>query len=272
MKIALIQQRVTSSKEKNIARGLKAIRKAVRSGAELIVFPELSFLPFLPQKPADPRAQELAETIPGPTTEIMAETARKLGVVIVFNLYEQKGRNFYDSSPIIDADGRIAGIVRMVHIMEGPGFHEKNYYCPGNLKKLVFSTRVGRVGIAICYDRHFPEYMRILALQQAEIVVVPQAGARKEWPEGIFEAELRVAAFQNGYFAALANRFGPESVLDFAGESYVVDPFGRVIARAPDNEETILLADCDFTLIEQAPARKHFLKDRRPDFYKKFFS
>ncbi len=126
MKIALIQQRATASKEKNILKGLKAIDQAARKGAELIVFPELSFLPFFPQTPGDPRALELAETIPGPTTEIFSRVAKELGLVIVINLYERKGKNVYDSSPVIDADGHIVGLGRMVHIMEGPGFHEKN--------------------------------------------------------------------------------------------------------------------------------------------------
>lgn len=269
MKIALIQQKVSTSKEKNILRSIKAITKAAKQGAQLVVFPELSFLPFFPQKPADPHAFELAETIPGPTTEIFSKVAKELGLVIVINLYERKGKNVYDSSPVIDATGQIVGLGRMVHIMEGPGFHEKEYYCPGNKTKLVFPTKVGRVGIAICYDRHFPEYMRILALQKAEVVVVPQAGIKNEWPKGIFEAELQVAAFQNGYYAALANRVGQERELNFAGESFIVDPFGQVIARAPADEESILLADCNLDLIEQAPAKKHFLLDRRPDFYKK---
>lgn len=271
MKIALIQPKITAKKEKNILRGLKAIKEAAKEGAELIVFPELSFLPFFPQKPADPQALELAETIPGPTTEIISQVAKELGIVIVINLYERKGKKVYDSSPLIDADGQIAGLVRMVHIMEGPGFHEKEYYCSGNKNKLVFPTKTGRIGIAICYDRHFPEYMRILALQKAEIVVVPQAGVKNEWPEGMFEAELRVAAFQNGYFVALANRVGQEKDLSFSGESFVVDPFGQVIARCPADEESILLVDCNFDLIEQSPAKKYFLHDRRPDFYKKFF-
>jgi N-carbamoylputrescine amidase len=123
------------------------------------------------------------------------------------------------------------------------------------------------VGVAICYDRHYPEYMRALAIQGAEIVVVPQAGAVGEWSPGIFEAELQVAAFQNGYFAALANRVGREEVNEFAGESYVADPDGRVIARAPAGKDAILYADCDLSKIPASAARRHFLPDRRPRFY-----
>jgi N-carbamoylputrescine amidase len=156
----------------------------------------------------------------------------------------------------------------MVQIMEGPGFHERGYYAPGDRGSLVFDTRAGRVGVAICYDRHFPEYMRGLALQGAEMVVVPQAGAVGEWSEGIFEAEIRVAAFQNGYFAALANRVGKEEVNHFAGESFVVDPDGLVIARAPKDQDYILHSDCDLTRVARSFARRHFLQDRRPGFYR----
>ncbi len=267
MKIALIQFRALASKEENIKKGVVALRRAAREGADLVVFPELSFLPFFPQKPKEAAAHRLAETIPGPTTEIIAAAAKELHLVVVFNLYERDGRATYDSSPVIKADGTIAGVVRMIHIMEGPGFHEKGYYYPGNRFQLVFPTEVGRVGVAICYDRHFPEYMRALALQGAEIVVVPQAGAVGEWPPGIFEAELQVAAFQNGYFAALANRVGKEEVVEFAGESYVVDPWGRVLARAPARKEAVLIVDCDLSLLNDAPAKKHFLPDRRPEVY-----
>lgn len=267
LKIALIQIQALASKEENLKKGIASLRKAARQGANLAVFPELSFLPFFPQKPKNSGARQLAETIPGPTTEAIAAVAKELGLVVVFNLYERDGLKTYDSSPIIRADGTIAGVVRMVHIMEGPGFHEKDYYAAGNRFQLVFPTEVGRLGVAICYDRHFPEYMRALALQGAEIVVVPQAGAVGEWPAGIFEAELQVAAFQNGYFAALANRVGKEEVVEFAGESYVVDPWGRVIARAPAGKETILFAECDLSLLSKAPAKKHFLPDRRPEIY-----
>ncbi len=267
MKIALVQQSASPSREQNIASGVRAFQEAARAGASLVAFAELAFLRFLPQHPSTPEALAQAEPVPGPTTEIFTALAREHGVVTVLNLLEREGEKTYDSSPVIDADGRILGVTRMAHIMEGPGFHEKGYYAPGNPDRLVYETSVGRVGVAICYDRHFPEYMRALALAGAEIVVVPQAGAAGEWTEGIFEAELQVAAFQNGYFAALVNRVGREEVHEFAGESYVVDPQGRVIARAPQRGDFILYADCDLAAIPVSFAQKHFLPDRRPDFY-----
>jgi beta-ureidopropionase len=267
MKIALVQQTASSSTEQNVARGVQAFLEAARAGASLVAFAELAFLRFLPQYPSTPEALAKAEPIPGPTTELFTALAREHGIVIVLNLLEREGEKTYDSSPVIDADGRILGVTRMAHIMEGPGFHEKGYYSPGNPDRLVYETRAGRVGVAICYDRHFPEYMRALALGGAEIVMIPQAGAVGEWTEGIFEAELQVAAFQNGYFAALVNRVGREEIHDFAGESYVVDPQGSVIARAPRGRDFILYADCDLAAIPLSFARKHFLPDRRPDFY-----
>jgi beta-ureidopropionase len=267
VKIALVQQHAATVRADNLKRGVAAFREAAGSGAQIIVFPELSFLRFLPERPATPEALEQAETIPGPTTDIFATLARELGVVTVINLLERDGRKTYDSSPVIDADGGILGTVRMAHIMEAPGFHESGFYAPGKNFELVFRTAHGRLGVAVCYDRHYPEYMRALALQGAEIVVIPQAGAVGEWAPGVFEAELQVAAFQNGYFAALANRVGQEDVDEFAGESFVVDPDGRVIARAEAGQDAILYTECDLSKTAQSFARRHFLKDRRPDLY-----
>jgi N-carbamoylputrescine amidase len=269
MKIALIQQNAILDREDNVRRGLEAFKIAAESGAELIAFAELAFYRFLPQTQATPQELKKAEPIPGPTTEKFARLSKEYGVVAVLNTFESDGERTYDASPVIDADGTLLGVTRMVHIMEGLGFYEKGYYTPGDKMSFVYETQVGRVGVAICYDRHYPEYMRNLALQGAELVIVPQAGALGEWPDGIFEGELQVAAFQNGYFAALVNRVGKEEKLHFSGGSYVVDPFGTVIARAPQDEDFILYAECDLDQIPESPARKFFLRDRRPDFYRK---
>ncbi|MBN2206451.1 MAG: carbon-nitrogen hydrolase family protein [Candidatus Aminicenantes bacterium] len=269
MKIALVQVKASRNPAANLARGLDAFWTAARAGADLVVFPELAFLPFLPRRRATARALALAEPIPGPTTDRFAAEAARAGVVVVLNLFERRAGRTYDASPVIDADGSLRGITRMVHIMDGPGFRERGYYAPAADTDLVVKTRVGRVGVCICYDRHFPEYMRGLALAGAEIVVIPQAGVVGEWPAGLFEAEVRVAAFQNGYFGALANRVGREGGLRFAGESFVAGPDGSIIARAPRGREGVLLADCDRTRLRASPARRHFLPDRRPSFYRR---
>jgi len=270
MKIALIQQHATVNREENIKRGIAGFREAAKSGADLVAFAELAFLPFLPQRQATPEAIQRAESIPGPTTEAFSELCREYGVVAVLNVFESDGERTFDASPVIDADGRLLGVTRMVHIMDGQGFFEKGFYHPGDRTSFVYDTKAGRIGVAICYDRHYPEYMRNLGLEGAELVVVPQAGAVGEWPEGIFEGELQIASFQNGYFSALVNRVGKEEFLHFSGESFVVDPFGKVISRAPQEEDHILYAECDLNLIPECAANKFFLPDRRPDFYKSF--
>lgn len=267
MKIALVQQHSTKNKKENIERGLKAVEKAASEGAELIAFPELSFDFFFPQYSDYKEAINYAEPIPGPTTDLFCRKANELKILLIINLFEKDGEKTYDTSVIINERGEIIGKTRMVHIIEAPYFHEKHYYSPGNLGAGVFQTKLGKIGIAVCYDRHFPEYMRALALKGAELVIVPQAGAVNEWPPGIFEAELQIASFQNGYFSALVNRVGKEDLITFAGESYVTDPEGKIIAKAPKGEDYILYADINFDLLKNCSARKHFLPDRRPDIY-----
>ena len=267
VKVALVQQHAGHDKTDNLQRGMDASRRAVAAGAQVICFAELAFEPFYPQVPAGERVEGLAETIPGPVTEAFSSLARELGVVFVLNLFELDGDQTFDSSPVIDVDGSVLGVTRMIHITDYPCFHEQSYYSPGDRGAPVFQTRYGKIGVAICYDRHYPEYMRAMSVAGAEIVVVPQAGAVDEWPPGLYEAEMRVAAFQNGYFTALCNRVGKEEHLEFAGESFVCDPAGNVIARAGVGTEEILFADLDLQQVGQSHARKLFLRDRRPELY-----
>ena len=267
MRIALVQQQAGPDKAANVRRGLEALASAAEHGAHLVCYAELAFEPFYPKKPATPASLAAAETIPGPTTEAFRAKAEELGIVVVLNLFERDGDKTYDSSPVIDADGALLGVTRMIHITDYAWFHERGYYTPGDSGAPVYDTAAGRLGVAICYDRHYPEYMRALGVQGAELVVVPQAGAVGEWPEGLYEAEMRVAAFQNGYFTALCNRVGPEESLTFAGESFVCGPDGSVIVRAGTLEETTLYADIDLKQVARSHARTLFLRDRRPDLY-----
>ena len=268
MKIALVQQSATPDRAANRARGLRAVEEAAARGAAVVCFAELGFDPFYPQQRPSGDPRELAEPVPGPTVDAFSAKAAELGIVLVLNLYERDGDRAFDTSPVIDADGALLGKTRMVHITDYACFHERDYYAPGDLGAPVFDTAAGKVGVAICYDRHFPEYMRALAVNGADLVVVPQAGTPGEWPDGLYEAELRTPAFQNGYFVALYNRVGEEPRLTFSGESFVCDPAGRVVARAGRGTEEILVCDVDLAETAGSHARRLFLNDRRPDLYR----
>jgi len=270
MDIALVQEFLPENPMDSFQQGVDAIREAAAAGADLVVFPELSFTEFYPQVPASERAGDvldLADPVPGPMTDTISDLAKEHGVVVVFNLYERDGDAAYNTSPVIDADGTLLGATRMMHIPHYENFWERDYYTPGDTGAPVYDTAVGRIGVATCYDRHYPEYLRALALQDAEIVLVPQAGTTGEWPKEIFEGELRTAAFQNGFFMALANRVGREENMLFDGSSFVVGPKGQMIAQAPSGEAIILLASVNTERCDTSPARTRFLPDRRPDVY-----
>ena len=268
LRIALAQIASSPDRDANLRQVLKTMEEASSGGAALVAFPEVVLDRFFPHRPDFPDADALAEPIAGPICEQVAEAAKRLELVTVFNLYERGEDGLcYDSSPVFDADGTLLGVTRMVHITEYEGFHEQCYYAPGDRGAPVYDTRVGRVGVAICYDRHYPEYMRALGLAGAELVCIPQAGTIGEWPEGMYEAEVRAAAFQNGYFVALANRVGKEETLTFAGESFVSDPEGRILARAGSLTEEVLFADLDLGAATQSTARRLFYRDRRPELY-----
>lgn len=268
MKLALAQQAAVADRVRNLELALENMAKAKRAGAGAIVFPELATERFFPQFPRRDEFLSLAEPIPGPTSDRVAAAARDLALVTIFNMYEIDDRGLrFDASPVFDADGRMLGVTRMVHIAEFEGFHEKGYYHPGDRGAPVYETRVGRVGVAICYDRHFPEYMRALGAGGAQIVAIPQAGALDEWPDGLFEAEVRTSAFQNGYFVGLANRVGREEKLTFAGESFVCDPQGQIVARGRRLQEDLVVADIDPGSAAGSTSRRLFWRDRRPELY-----
>ena len=227
---------------------------------------------FFPQRSGDASARDRAEPIPGPISDIIAKRAKDLSLVTVFNMYEDAGSGrYFDSSPVFDGDGTLLGVTRMIHITDYEGFHEREYYHPGDRGAPVYQTRVGKIGVCICYDRHFPEYVRALGVAGAQLVVIPQAGTVGEWPEGMYEAEVRTAALQNGYFVGLCNRVGKEDRLVFSGESFVVDPEGQVLARGKSMEEDLVLVDIDLSQCDRSTARRLFWRDRRPELYRRWF-
>ncbi|MEE8477639.1 MAG: nitrilase-related carbon-nitrogen hydrolase [Gemmatimonadales bacterium] len=274
MKIALAQFAATTDRAVNLTRALEYMERAAAGGARLIAFAELAVERFFPQYSGQDEAAMGAEPIPGPTADRICEQAQRLNLVTVFNMYErdsETGRCF-DSSPVFDADGSFLGVTRMVHITDYACFHEQDYYHPGDRGAPVYHTAVGKVAVAICYDRHYPEYMRALGVAGAELVVIPQAGTVGEWPEGLYQAEVRTAAFQNGYFAALCNRVGEEDRLTFAGESFVVGPDGGLIGQALAGEDELLVVDVELARCQESPARKLFWRDRRPELYREWLT
>jgi len=268
MKIALAQIHADTEIASNIRRGKEAIEEASAADCDLIVFPELSFSRFYPQYPAPDDVLPLAQPLDGRIVTEFREASAEHAVTSVINFFEREDARTYDTSVVIGPDGAILGVTRMLHITEYACFHEQGYYQPGDLLAPVFNTPAGRVGVCICYDRHFPEVMRSFAVQGADLVVVPQAGTADEWPGDMYTAELRVASFQNGYFCALANRVGVEGAMEFAGESFVTDPFGRIVAQASRGADELLISELDMDLCSSSPARKLFLEHRRPEIYK----
>jgi beta-ureidopropionase len=269
LRIALAQMAVGPEREENVIRALRMMEDAAQAGAQLIVFPEMSVDPFFPQYRAEKRFFDWGMPVPGPLTDRFQEQAVILGLATVINVFERAapGR-YYDCSPVFDANGTYLGKQRMTHILEGPGYNERYYYWEGDSGYPVFDLGPARLGVAICYDRHFPEAVRALALGGAELIVVPTATASLEAQfRAVWEIEMQAAAIANGVFVAVANRAGVDDTLTFFGRSFAVDPYGRVLARAPEDDVALLLVDLDLDIIEEARRDMPFLRDRRPETY-----
>ena len=269
VRIALAQVAVAPEREHNVEKALGMMADASEAGAQLIVFPEMSVDPFFPQYRADKTFFDLGVPVPGLVTDRIQEEAGKLGLATVINLFERAGPGrYYDCSPVFDGNGNYLGKQRMTHILEGPGYNERYYYWEGDSGYPVFDIGSLQIGVAICYDRHFPEGMRALALGGAELIVIPTATASLEAQfRAVWEVEMQATAVANGLFVAVANRAGADGGLTFFGGSFAVDPYGRVLARAPEDDVALLLVDLDLDLVEQARRDMPFLRDRRPDTY-----
>jgi len=218
----------------------------------------------------DPRWYEAAKPVPGPTTEIMQGLARKHQMVIVVPVYEREQAGvYYNTAAVIDADGSVLGKYRKTHIPHTSGFWEKYFFKPGNLGYPVFQTRYAKVGVYICYDRHFPEGARALGLNGAEIVFNPSATVAG-LSQYLWKLEQPAHAVANGYFVAASNRVGTEApwnIGKFYGTSYVVDPRGNFLATGSENRDELVVATCDLDLIEEVRRTWQFFRDRRPETY-----
>jgi N-carbamoylputrescine amidase len=281
-KIALIQMRCSADPDDNLARALGRIRDAARDGAQLVCLPELFRTQYFCQI-EDHAFFDLAEPIPGPTTEALARAARAAGVVVVGSLFERRAAGLYhNTAVVIDADGRLCGSYRKMHIPDDPLYYEKFYFTPGDLGFRAFDTACGRIGALVCWDQWYPEAARLTTLAGADLLLYPTAigwhpsekaelGAAQA---AAWQTAQRAHAIANGVYVAAINRIGHErspgaagAGIEFWGGSFVADPFGVVLAEASRTEEETLIVTCDRK--HQETVRRHwpFLRDRRIDAY-----
>ncbi len=264
MKIALAQIKLNQDMELNKIKALEVVIESANSNADLVCFPELQLSPFFPQYPSRDVSQYAME-INNPFMNSLQNLCAIHGLCAIPNFYLKENGFHYDASPMINADGSVLGISKMVHICQAAEFYEQDYYDPSDTGFHVYNTARAKVGIVICFDRHLPESIRTCALNGAEIIIIPTANTHAE-PMELFEWEMRVAAMQNGVYIAMCNRVGIEDKMHFCGESIVIDPFGNVLTKAND-EEQILYSEINLELVKTAQADKPFLKLRRPEYY-----
>jgi N-carbamoylputrescine amidase len=258
-------------KQRMIDKHVPLIEEAARRGVQLLSLQELFYGPYFCAE-QQPRWYDMVEPIPdGPTIRFMQELARRHGIVMVVPIYEEEITGvYYNSAAVIDADGSYLGKYRKHHIPHvGPGFWEKFYFRPGNLGYPVFNTAAGKVGVYICYDRHFPEGARILGLNGAEIVLNPSATVAG-LSEYLWKLEQPAHAVANGYFVGAINRVGyeaPWNIGEFYGQSYFCDPRGQFLTIGSRDTDELVVADLDLGMIQTVRNTWQFYRDRRPETY-----
>jgi N-carbamoylputrescine amidase len=271
--IALIQMTCADSPVGNLEKAVARIEEAAAQGAKVICTQELFRSRYFCQS-EDPSHFDLAESIPGPSTDALCKLAGSLGVVLIGSLFERRTEGLYhNTAVVIDDQGELLGSYRKMHIPDDPLYHEKFYFTPGDLGFKSFDTRFGSLGVMICWDQWFPEAARLTALSGARILFYPTA-IGWQFDEGpqvdaaqhdAWETVQRGHAIANGVFVAAANRVGREGDISFYGQSFVADPFGAVLARASSSQEEILLVECDLGQVEKTRRDWPFLRDRRVD-------
>ncbi len=270
VKAALVQVAWTGDKDSMIDKHAKYIADAAKQGAQVMCLQELFYGPYFCQV-QDTKHYSYTEKIPdGPTTKLMQELAKKHSIVLIVPMYEEDQVGvYYNTAAVIDADGKYLGKYRKTHIPHVNGFWEKFYFRPGNMGYPVFDTAVGKVGVYICYDRHFPEGARLLGLHGAEIVFNPSATV-KGLSQYLWKLEQPAHAVANGYFMGCSNRVGveaPWNVGQFYGSSYFVDPRGNFLAQGSEDKDELVVAEMNLDMIEEVRRTWQFFRDRRPETY-----
>jgi N-carbamoylputrescine amidase len=277
--VGLLQRQCSKDPAANLAGTVEAIREAAERGAQIVCLEELFRSQyFCREENAD--NFDLAESIPGPTTEALSKLARQLDIVIIASIFERRAAGLYHNTAVVlDADGALLGLYRKMHIPDDPLYYEKFYFTPGDLGFPNFDTRYGRIGVLVCWDQWYPEGARLSSLRGANILFYPTAigwhpSEKAEFGPAQLDAWRTIQrshAIANGIFVAAVNRVGfegpPESGLEFWGSSFVADPFGQIIAESPTNKEEILIAECDLRRMEEVRRNWPFLRDRRTDAY-----
>lgn len=273
--IGLIQSNVSSNLDANLEKTEKMVRQAAKKGAQIICLQELFNIPYIPQKRGI-KKDFYAETIPGKTTTAMSVLAKDLGVVIIVPIFEKaKGGKYYNTAAVFDNKGKMLGKYHKIHIPHDPGFYEKDYFEQDDLGYKIFKTKFGAFAVLICYDQWFPEAAREARLAGAEIIFYPTAIANIVGyvpPEGhwhnAWETVMRGHAIANSLPVAAVNRVGKEQHSRFWGQSFVCDAFGKVIKRANENKEEVLVVKLDLAMNKFISDGWGFLRNRRPDTYK----
>ncbi len=273
--IGLIQMSMGSDPEANLGKALKRIKEAASRGAQVICLPELFKSQYFCQE-EDNENFNLAETIPGNTTNAISRAAKESDATVIAGIFEKRARGLYhNSSVVVDSSGKLVGVYRKMHIPDDPHYYEKFYFTPGDLGFKAFDTKHGKLGTLICWDQWYPEAARLTALLGAQILFYPTAigwfpeeeESTKEM-QSAWETMQRAHGIANGVFVAAVNRVGREGKINFWGSSFVSGPFGEMIAKASPDKEEILIARCDLGKIDATRQGWPFLRDRRIDAYK----
>lgn len=264
MRLALVQMRNLGTLEKNREQSLEGIRQAAKNDADLVLFPEVHLTEFFPQYPGQ-KVKKYEITEDSQVIKSFCHVCRENHIMAVPNVFLLEQGKTYDASILIDAEGVIQGVQKMVHVPQAEQFFEQDYYTPSDDGFHVYDTKFGKIGIVVCFDRHYPESIRTEALAGADLILIPTVNTKAE-PSQMFEWELRVQAFQNSVITAMCNRVGKEGNMVFSGESIVVDADGNVLAKAGD-EETILYVDVDLTQSKKIRDSRPYTQLRRPEWY-----
>ncbi len=285
-RVGLVQMSCTPVPEENLERAVTHVREAARRGAQVVCLPELFQTQYFCQR-EDAALFDLAEAIPGPTTQRLGQLAAELGIVLVASLFERRAAGVYhNTAAVFDANGTLLGLYRKMHIPDDPLYYEKFYFTPGDLGFRAFDTQVGRLGTLVCWDQWYPEGARLTALQGATLLLYPTAIGwhpveKAEFGPAQHDAWRTIQrshAIANGVYVGVVNRVGhetgnirgdatPGKGLEFWGGSFLCDPFGVVIAEASHDQEEILVGEVDLKKMEDIRRNWPFLRDRRIDAY-----